>query len=262
MILAALLAVDPPLVAALALSGVIGVSLGLLGGGGSILAVPVLVYVARVEAREAIVMSLAIVGATSLLAGVLHGRAGRVNVRAAVLFGGAGVMSAPLGARLTGLLTPALLMVLFAVLMIVVGSLMLRRRPERLTVQAGRGGARVAPVLAAGLGVGALTGFLGVGGGFLMVPALVLLARLPMKTAVGTSLVVIAVNSAAAFAAHVGHSGVDLRATAAFTAAAGLGAIVGQRLAGRWPPEKLRAAFGVLVIVLGAFLAVRNAFEI
>ena len=187
--------------------------------------------------------------------------AGRVDARSAALFGGAGVVSAPFGARLTGLLSPAVLLLLFAIIMVIVGSLMLRRRTETASGETAGRGAQAA-VLAAGLGVGALTGFLGVGGGFLIVPALVLLARLPMKTAVGTSLVVIALNSAAAFFAHLGQGALDLRATGAYTAAAASGAIVGQRLAGRWPPERLQAAFGLLVLVLGAALAVRNALQI
>ncbi len=118
----------PHLFLALALSTLIGVSLGLLGGGGSILAVPVLVYVARVDVHAAIGMSLAVVGATALVGALVHARAGRVDLRAAALFGGAGMLGAPLGAQATHAVAPRVLMLLFATLMLAVATLMLRGR--------------------------------------------------------------------------------------------------------------------------------------
>lgn len=246
----------PQLLLALALSTLIGVSLGLLGGGGSILAVPVLVYVAGVDVHAAIGMSLAVVGTTALVGGLVHARAGRVDLKAAALFGGSGMLGAPLGAQATHAVSPRVLMLLFAGLMIAVGGLMLR---------AGRRGgppaSRRHPVAvpAAGFGVGLLTGFLGVGGGFLIVPALTLLAGLPIHAAVGTSLLVIAANSAAGLAGHVGRGEVPLGLTAAFTAAAAAGALVGVRLAGVLEPGRLRRAFAVFVILVGLLLLARNA---
>jgi uncharacterized protein len=249
--------VPPHLAAALLLSGLIGVSLGLLGGGGSILAVPVLVYVARVDVHEAIGMSLAIVGATSLAGALFHARRGRVAYRAALLFGGAGMAGAPLGAQLTHRVAPPLLLLLFAALMLVVAALMLRGRGfagPRSTAATARLGA----VLATGFGVGLLTGFLGVGGGFLIVPALTLLTGLPMHEAVATSLLVIALNSAAGVVGHLGRGGMPLGPTAAFTAVATLGALCGERLAGRLDPLRLRRAFGLFVLAVGLLLAARN----
>jgi uncharacterized protein len=245
---------------ALALSGLIGISLGLLGGGGSILAVPVLVYVAGVEVQEAIGMSLAIVGATSLIAALLHHRRGNVSLRGAALFGGVGILGAPLGARMSTAVPGVALLASFALLMIVVGAVMIRG--GRRAAPPPGAGVRLAPILVTGFLVGVLTGFLGVGGGFLIVPSLVLLARLPMHRAVGTSLLVIALNAGGGLAGHVGHGGLDLAATGAFTAAAAAGALAGERFASRMPAERLRRAFGVFVAVVGTLLLARNAPDV
>jgi uncharacterized protein len=246
---------SPHLAAALALSTLIGVSLGLLGAGGSILAVPVLVYVARLDVRSAIGLSLAVVGATALVGGLAHARAGRVDLRAAIVFGAAGMLGAPLGALAMRAVPPHVLMLLFAALMLAVGTLMLRGGAAARG-EAAR--ARPAAVLAAGFGVGFLTGFLGVGGGFLIVPALTLFAGLAIHRAVGTSLLVIALNAAAGLAAHLRQGGLPLGLTAAFTAAAALGALAGVRTGAGLDPRRLRQAFAVLVILVGGFLLVRN----
>jgi hypothetical protein len=249
--------VAPHLLLALALSTLIGVSLGLLGGGGSILAVPVLVYVARVDVHAAIGTSLAVVGTTALVGGLVHARAGRVDPRAAALFGGAGMLGAPLGAQATHAVAPRVLLMLFAALMLAVGGLMLRGKAG-----ARSGSARPHPVAvpAAGFGVGLLTGFLGVGGGFLIVPALTLLAGLPIHTAIGTSLLVIAANSAAGVVGHLRQGEMPLGLTAAFTASAALGALAGVRLASSLDPARLRRSFAVFVILVGLFLFAKNAF--
>ena len=229
---------------ALLLSGLIGVSLGLLGGGGSILAVPVLIYVAGIEAKEAIAMSLAIVGGTSLTASFLHHRSGQLDVRVAGIFGGAGVSGALLGAQLTPLVSSRILLCLFAGMMLVIGAVMLWRKQY----QEQNGAVRMPVVLAAGVVVGAVTGFLGVGGGFLVVPALVLLARLPMRLAVGTSLLVIAINSAAGLAGHLGQGHLPWTMTLAFTAVAIVGSLVGEKFVSKVQPATLRTAFAVFVI--------------
>jgi hypothetical protein len=244
------------LVIAVGLSSLVGVSLGLLGGGGSILAVPLLVYVARLDVHLAIGMSLAIVGATSLGGALVHAREGRVDLRAALFFGVAGMAAAPLGALASHAVAPRVLLLLFAGLMIVVGGLMLRGR--RGETSGGVPPARPLAVLGTGLGVGALTGFLGVGGGFLIVPGLTLLAGLPMHTAVGTSLLVIALNAAAGLAGHLGQGGLPAGLTAAFIGASLLGALVGGRLSARVEPAPLRRAFAVFVIVIGVALLAGN----
>ena len=244
------------LLIAIGLCSLVGLSLGLLGGGGSILAVPLLVYVARLDVHVAIGMSLAIVGATSLGGALDHGRSGRVDLKAALTFGVAGMLAAPLGARLSHAVPPRTLLLLFALLMVVVGGLMLRGR------RGGRGEGPREPhrlaILGTGLGVGALTGFLGVGGGFLIVPALTLLAGLPIHTAVGTSLLVIALNAAAGLAGHAHASAIPLGLTAAFTAASLAGAFVGGRLATRFEPARLRRVFAAFVVLVGLVLLVAN----
>jgi hypothetical protein len=238
----------------LALGFGIGLSLGLLGGGGSILTVPALVYLVGQTPAAAVTTSLAIVGASSALGASFHRAQGTLNWRVALLFGGAGMLVAFLAAGLSRLFPPAALLVAFAVLMLVIAGLMLSpltvRRPQPRTPRWG-------VVLASGAGVGLLTGVLGVGGGFLIVPALVMLVGLPMPQAVGTSLVVIAMNSLAGLLGHLGEA-VDLALTATFVVAGLIGAFLGARLAGRLPAEQLRRAFAALVIVLAVFLLYDN----
>lgn len=243
---------------ALLLSGAIGVSLGLLGGGGSILAVPMLVYVAGVAAQEAVAMSLAIVGATSVIASVLHGRQGRLHYKIAALFGGAGMVGAFLGAQFTHLVSHAMLLLLFAALMLLVGTLMLVRQQRESTTASAPPNHNLPGVLLAGAGVGIVTGFLGVGGGFLIVPALVLLTALPMHVAVGTSLLVIAINSAAGFMGHLGQGSVPMALTGAFTVAAVAGTFVGAHMAGHIPAHSMRRLFAGFVMVVALFLITAN----
>jgi uncharacterized membrane protein YfcA len=248
--------VTASLLLALALSGLIGVSLGLLGGGGSILALPVLVYVAGLEVHAAVGASLAIVGATALVGGLVHARRGRADLRAAAFFGAAGMVGAPLGAQVTPLVPGRVLLLLFGTLMLVVSVLMLRGHPP---ARSPHPGPHPAALPLAGFGVGLLTGFLGVGGGFLIVPALLLLADVPIHRAVGSSLLVIAANSATGFVGHIRLGGLPLGMTAAFTAAAILGALVGVRVSAGLDPGHLRGAFALFVLLVGLALLARNA---
>jgi len=245
-------------VVALILSGAIGISLGLLGGGGSILAVPVLVYVAGIEAKESVAMSLAIVGSTSLFGSLLHGRKGKLDLKVAAIFGGAGITGAYAGARLTHLVANRTLLLLFAALMLVVAVAMLLRKGKHDASAARTQQRSLALTLLVGLGVGFLTGFLGVGGGFLVVPALVLFAGLPMRFAVGTSLLVIAINSAAGFVGHLGEGELRLSKTIAFTVAAVAGTFVGEHFTRRVPAERLRRMFACFVILVAVFLVAEN----
>lgn len=238
----------------LALGFGIGLSLGLLGGGGSILTVPALVYLVGQSPAAAVTTSLAIVGANSALGASFHRAQGTLNWRVAALFGGAGMLAAFLTAGLSRLFAPAALLTAFAVLMLVIGGLMLS---PLVLHKAPPKSPRWGMVLASGAGVGLLTGMLGVGGGFLIVPALVMLVGLPMAQAVGTSLVVIAMNSLAGLLGHLG-GGFDLVLTAIFVSAGLAGAFLGARLAGRLPAEKLRRAFAALVIVLAVLLLCDN----
>ncbi|MFC4052061.1 sulfite exporter TauE/SafE family protein [Actinomadura syzygii] len=237
----------------------IGASLGLLGGGGSILTVPLLVYVAGVDTKQAIAMSLFVVGA-SALAGVLpHARAGRVRWRTGLLFGAAGMAGAYGGGRLAAYLPAGALLAAFAVMMAVTAAAMLRRR-DRDDAPADRPAGRpVARIVLEGVSVGLVTGLVGAGGGFLVVPALVLLGGLSMPAAVGTSLLVIAMKSFAGLAGYLHGVQLDWRLTLAVTAAAVLGGVPGSRLAGRVDPARLRRAFGWFVLVMAAFVLAGQA---
>ena len=239
----------------LALGFSIGLSLGLLGGGGSILTVPALVYLVGQSPQAAITASLAIVGATSALGAFFHRAQGTLNWRLALAFGGVGMVTSFLAAGLSRRFGPTALMMAFAVLMLIIGGLMIARRSS----QASAGPQRGWPVvLASGAGVGLLTGFLGVGGGFLIVPALVLLVGVPMQQAVGTSLVVIAMNSLAGLLGHLGGPALDMALILTFVAAGVLGAFGGARLAERLPAARLRQLFALFVIVLALFLLYDN----
>jgi hypothetical protein len=245
-----------------ALCLLVGVSLGLLGGGGSILTVPVLVYALGVEPRAAVGMSLAVVGATAAAGAVQHRRRGAVRGRAGALFAAAGVVTALAGSRLTYRVPPRALLAIFGALMVGVAVWMLARRAGPAATSAGEAPREARPgsarALAAGAGVGFLTGFLGVGGGFLVVPALVLFAGLAMREAVGTSLLVIAINCAAGLAGHLTAGGFDLRLTLVVTALAVAGSFAGTALAHRLRPEALGRAFALLVLAVGVLLLAGN----
>lgn len=250
------------LVASLLLSGVIGLSLGIFGGGGSILAVPVLVLVTQLAPEAAVGTSLAMVGATSLVASYAHYRRGQVKPKVALLFGLSGTSTAFGGAKLTQLVSGAVIMQSFAALMLVVGVGMLLGRGRRAGLEANgtATGSRPTASILAGAGVGLATGFLGVGGGFLVVPALVAFAGLDMRKAVGTSLLVIAINSAAGFLGHLGGDHLELGLVALLTAAAVAGALLGERLARHVATTKLRRGFGLLVIAVGLTVVLAARF--
>jgi hypothetical protein len=235
----------------IALAVVVGLTLGLLGGGGSILTVPLLVYVAGLDPKEAIATSLLVVGVTSAVGAVSHARAGRVQWRTGLIFGAAGMVGAYAGGRVAHYIPGEVLLLAFAAMMIATAVAMLRGRrgfdpahaPGRLPI--GR-------VVLDGVVVGLVTGLIGAGGGFLVVPALALLGGLPMPVAVGTSLVVIAIKSLGGLAGYLATVSIDWGLALAVTAAAVAGALVGGRLAGRIPPDALRKAFGWFVLVMGA----------
>jgi len=237
-------------------SALIGLSLGLIGGGGSIITLPVLVYLFQVETHSAMGMSLAVVGATSLLGALLHYRNGNVNLRVAFLFAAGGIAGAYFGTRLTYLLSPAALLISFASIMLVVAIRMMTASATPAAAEPRR--LRVARVLPVGLAVGVLTGFLGVGGGFLIVPALLLFGGLGMKDAVGTSLLVISINSASGLLGHLQRATFDWKLAGLVTGIALLGAIVGTRFARAANPVLLRKVFAIFVLAVSLFLFARN----
>ena len=249
------------LVLVLALSVVIGVSLGMLGGGGSILTVPILVYVAGFPAKEAIAASLFVVGITSIAGVISHARGGRVMWRTGFLFGLAGMVGAFVGGLIGGHAPGDWLLIAFALMMVATSLAMLRGRKEKAGGHAGPGESGELPlkrILIDGSVVGLVTGLVGAGGGFLVVPALVLLGGLPMSVAVGTSLLVIAMKSFAGLAGYLTSVQLDWGLVLGVTAAAVVGSVIGGRLAGKVPEAALRKAFGWFVLVMGGFVLVQQ----
>ena len=242
----------------LVLSAAIGLSLGLIGGGGSILTVPILVYLLGVDTREAVGMSLAVVGATSLFGAFLHYRKDNLNFSSGFVFGLSGIFGAFLGSPLTHMVSASALMLLFAALMFVVAGSMLWRRRNANNEAVYH--ANIYKAVAAGFGVGVLTGFLGVGGGFLIVPALVFFGGLPMKKAIGTSLLVIALNCAAGLLGHLSYGVFDLKVAFVVTVLAVGGAVFGTLLSQRVSVANLQKSFAVLVMAVAVFLTYKNLF--
>jgi uncharacterized membrane protein YfcA len=231
---------------AVALAVGVGFSLGLFGGGGSILAVPLLVYVAGLPGREAIATALLVVGATGTAGVIAHARMGRVQWRIGLLVGAAGMVGAYVGGRLAGFVPTSTLLLGFTVLMAVTAIAMIRgRRPGP---QPPGAGSRTIAVVAVGVLVGLIAGLVGAGGGFLVVPALVLLGGLPMPAAIGTSLLVIALQSFAGLAGHLSATTLDWGLAVAVTAAAVSGGLIGAGIARRVRPDRLRSWFGWLVM--------------
>lgn len=275
---------------AVALGLLIGLSLGALGGGGSILTVPALVFVLGLSAQEATTASLVIVGVTAAAASIGHARSGHTAWGSGFLVAAIGLPASLAGTALNRGVDPDVLLLSFAGLMLVaaVGMLFRARSAARQTAPPpaapsgppdlpSRGGALAATrarpahaaragrgrvgrawrLASAGLGIGFLTGFLGVGGGFIVVPVLVVLLRTPMPIAVGTSLLVISLNSAVALAARAGHGSFTWDVIVPFTAAAVVGSLAGKRAADRVSPNRLTVAFAALLAVVGVYVAVQ-----
>lgn len=241
------------------LSVFIGIALGLLGGGGSILTVPLLVYIAGLDAKSAIASSLFIVGVTSIFGLISHARAHRVRWRTGLLFGGAGMVGAFLGGKVGTLLPGALLLLAFALMMAITAVAMIRGR--RTVATGHHADLPVLRILLDGIVVGFVTGIVGAGGGFLVVPALALLGGLPMPVAVGTSLLVIAMKSFAGFAGYATSVAIDWQVTLLVTAGAIVGAFVGSAVAGRVHPDRLRKGFGWFVLVMAVVILVQEIGE-
>ncbi|MBS1694611.1 MAG: sulfite exporter TauE/SafE family protein [Actinobacteria bacterium] len=241
------------IVLTLALAVAVGVTLGVLGGGGSILTVPLLAYVAGMDAKQAIATSLLVVGATSAVGAISHARAGRVQWRVGLIFGGAGMAGAYLGGVLARFIPGTVLLIGFALMMVATAVAMLRGRKAPAAAEGGRT-LPVVTILAEGLVVGLVTGLVGAGGGFLVVPALVLLGGLPMPIAVGTSLVVIAMKSFAGLAGYLSSVQIDWTVAAMVTAAAVAGGLIGARLTSLVDPDSLRKAFGWFVLAMSSVI--------
>jgi hypothetical protein len=254
----------------------IGLSLGALGGGGSILAVPALVYGAGQDPRSATSTSLVLVGGAALVGMLSHLRAGRVRVRIGVMFGLAGVGGSLAGSAINKRLDPDLLLLTFSALVflaawrMLVGCPTCTQRGEAVALQQAGGvatrtrvtGSRVAGVLAAGTAVGFLTGLFGVGGGFVIVPALTLVLHLSMPEAIGTSLLVIAVNAAVALLSRLAATTIDWQVTVPFVLAALVGVTVGSRLADRLDARRSLRWFAALLVAVAIYTALQSTLSL
>ena len=244
-------------VAGVVLGFVIGLSLGLLGGGGSILTVPIFVYILGFGAKESIAMSLAVVGTTSLVGAVGHGRQGRVNVRVALIFGAVASVGTYAGTRLATRLSGAEQLGIFATIMLVAAGFMLRGRRVGAEPPVTTSAAPVLLTTIQGLVVGSLTGLVGVGGGFLIVPALVW-GGLDMRDAVGTSLLIIAMNCVIGFYGYIGHVNIAWLSVALVTVGTLPGIAAGTYAIRFVSQRALRLGFAVLLVALAAFMLYRN----
>ena len=245
------------IITAAAFGLIVGGLLGLVGGGGSILAVPALVYGVGLPLSAAIPTSLVVVGASSAVAVVPRLR--NVNWRLAVIIGAAGTATAYLGAYVNRLLDQKVLLLAFAAIMVIAGiRMMMPTKAAGGSCALPGGGVHwrscLPKAIATGAAVGFLTGLLGVGGGFLIVPALTLVLGLPMAATVGTSLVIIVINSVAGFAAHLGDLHIDWAVTAAFAVAAMAASLLAGRLGTNIPDRILKRSFGILVLAVAAYV--------
>ena len=297
------------ILAAVGLGLLIGAVLGALGGAGSILTVPALVYLLGQSAQDATTSSLVIVGLTALVGVASHARSGHVHWRTGIAFGVIGIIAAVAGTTLNRRVDEhVLLLGLSAVMILTAGGMLIRARrdsqghddhaapaagtgadtTERVpgrasqelntstapTAQLARPASRseqgrrrgrtvlVVKVAIAGLTVGFLAGFFGVGGGFVIVPVLVLALGLPMPAAVGTSLVIMAINSAASLAARTGQAHFDWALIVPFTIAAMVGSLAGKAIAHRLPNTALNRAFAALLLAVAAYVAINSALSL
>ena len=252
-----------------ALGLLVGITLGLLGAGGSILTVPIFIYVLGIAPKAAIAMSLAAIGATSAIGAASHWRQGMVDLRIALIFGVFAMSAAFVGARLARYVPEAVQLTMFGIVVLTAAVLMLRnatKSPHESGAKAdgsaadggGQRDLRWGWIAGQGVAVGTLTAIIGVGGGFLIVPALVLLGRVPMHRAVGTSLVIITMNALSGFAGYLGQVPIDWLLVAGFASAAGVGILIGGRIAPHVSQRRLKQAFAVLLLVVGAYVLYRQ----
>lgn len=239
----------------------VGLALGLLGGGGSILAVPVLVHLMHLPAKVAVPMSLPVVGIAAAFGAFTRWRRGELRLDTVVLFSVCAMVASYLAARVGAGIPDRPRLILFAVVMLVAAALMWRRSFRQPgTVAAATPDVAASPwkIVPAALAVGALTGLVGVGGGFLIVPALVGVLGLSMAAATATSLAVIALNTVAAGAGWIGRVSLDWTTTTIVTAAALLGMVIGTALAPRFSARTLTRAFALLLLLLAGFMLLQE----
>lgn len=258
------------------LAALVGISLGLIGGGGSILTVPILVYLMGVNPILATSYSLFIVGSTSMVGAINNYRKGLVSIKTALLFGLSSITTVFIARKIIMPMIPAVLfdnghihitqamaiMVLFAILMLMASIAMIQDKdPQVNELGEDQKSANTVPkLLSFGVLIGLATGFLGAGGGFLVIPALVIILKMPMKEAVGTSLLIIALNSLIGFTGDIGHFVIDWKFLIGITLIAIAGIFVGGYLAKKIEGDKLKKVFGWFVLVMGIYIFVKEVF--
>ena len=246
--------------------GFIGLSLALLGGGGSIITVPVLVYIIGQDVHAATGTSLAIVGLSALIGAFFHSRRGEVRLKSGVAFGLMSMAGAIPGVWLNSIVNGEVILILFSILLIIVAIDMLRSKPTSKQELRNQAPCETytandwLKMVAIGLLVGVLTGFFGVGGGFLIVPALVLLGNFPTHQAVGTSLLVISITSFSGFLSHLSFGGINFDVMLIFVLGGFCGVLSGSALADRVSGQQLNRAFGFFAIFVASYLIYANIF--
>lgn len=268
---------------AIALGLLVGLSLGALGGGGSTLAVPILVFVAGLEAQDATTASLLVVGVASAFGVIGHYRAGNVRLGAGIAFGAAGIVGSRIGTVVNQSIDEQVLLLAFSALIVFVAVRMYRsvnrRRdlgkiaPVLDTDHSGPGSVvtkervaqrvglelsapAIAKLAGAATAVGLLTGLFGVGGGFAVVPALTLLLKFPTRVAIGTSLVVIVINALMALAMRAGELDFDWGVVVPFLVTVTVGVVVGSRIANRVDADRLTRGFAIMLFAVAAYTAI------
>ncbi|MEP6779388.1 MAG: sulfite exporter TauE/SafE family protein [Gemmatimonadaceae bacterium] len=236
----------------------VGLALGLLGGGGSILTVPVLVFAVGLGPKAAVAASLPIVAITSGAAALSHWRQGNVQVRTAIVFGLVAAVGGFAGARLAAFMSGAMQFSLLGIVMLAAAFRMLIGNVKESAVDGTNKPIPYAKLVPIALVVGVITGVVGIGGGFLILPTLVILCQLPMRLAVGTSLLVIAMNATSGAAGYAGQVPVDWPAVALFSVFAVAGSLTASQISSRIPQAGLKKAFGVLLIALAVVILVQN----
>ena len=238
----------------------VGIVLGLLGGGGSILAVPIFLYVFRFDFDPAVAMSLVVVGMSAFVGFLGHWRQGSVNLRVGLPFGAVAMVGAFVTARLSANVPDNVQLALFAMFAFTAAFVMLFDSLRAVKPDASPGGTpHFTPVLGVeAIGVGALTALIGAGGGFLIVPALVYLAGVPIRQAVGSSLLIITLNCLSGFAGYVGRAPIDWALVGVFTGVAAIGAVFGARLNRYVPQVRIKQAFALLILTLGSYEVLRR----
>ena len=242
--------VTAPIVVALVLALLVGVTIGLFGGGGGILTLPILTYAAGFPTEQAIAMSLFIVGTTSLISAVRHAFSHRVQWKIGTVFALGSMVGSFFGGKLSGYLPGTVLMLIFGTVMFAAGIGMIRRRRGDTVERR----PKVWLVVVLGTMIGVIAGLVGAGGGFLIVPALALVGGLGMNFAVATSVYIIALQSAAGLLGHLGQTEIPWVFTLVFTGLSIMGSMIGASFIGKVPERKLKRGFGVFVLAMAVFV--------